>query len=197
MKEVSCLATPPNLPLRYTNNVYHQAEMVMPMVAWALSMPRRVEHIHWTVEPLAWSRSLLELIGAPIVVGNRTDATAQCRTFGRKPPGSYFRNELEAILVRRGVHKACALDRQRKRPKGAPLRVLYMPRTGAALQSGSFRNFADDAALVSVLRRALPAARLTTTPTPGSADCSRCAPRAARLRTRGRSCRSAPRRLTF
>ena len=144
------------------------------MLAYALSggrnASRDVKRLVWSVEPLAWSRELYALLlpAAQIVVANLSAAEAdRCRIFRQTAPGAYFSKPAAVLVIRERVHRACGLP-PRPRASFTPPSLLYMPRTGRALQSGSKRNFVGDAAILREIGRALPSAVLRTTPTPGA-----------------------------
>lgn len=143
--------------------------------------------VHWPAPggPLDWSRGMLELMRqAPwhvahldIVRGNSTDP-GSCLKF--KPlsarPGAYFKDANAAAAIRRSVLKACKL--KPRRAASPPRRALFMPRAGAGLQSGVWRNFEGAAALVQTLRQLMPpGAQIVETPTPGGSSpvCSQVA----------------------
>lgn len=168
---MSCLTTRKNLPLRYTNNVYHQAELVFPMLVHAhTNSSGKIRRIHWTVEPLPWSLAMLRLIipEALITVSPDLPARGVCRIFGMaRVAGSYFQGPYDAFLVRSRVLQACSV-RLYTSSWRRPHRFVYMPRTGTALQSGIMRNFAREEVLLDLIRRLLPTVRMATTPTPSA-----------------------------
>lgn len=168
-KLLRCVATHASMPLRYTNNVYHQAEIVYPMVNYGLSGSPVKVVVHWRFALLPWSRAMLTLLlpAASLLVGNAT-VPSSCRLFGQaRLPGSYFADEREAAAVRAASLAACQL-RPRVAKQGPDATLLYMPRAGHGLQSGTKRNFEAADALVTALRSAMPrAAHNRTASTPG------------------------------
>ena len=50
-------------PLRYTNNIYHQAELVYPMMLDATQSKGGKLTILWRFQILSWSRGMLQLLG--------------------------------------------------------------------------------------------------------------------------------------
>lgn len=186
-----CLSTREALPRRYTNNVYHQAELAVPMALLLLSSPHPISSIRWSFPPLPWCQAILRLVSPSLLsislpsspldrssvlpISNKKLRTVEargkdCIVFGpSSSPGSYFRSAAEASLLRERVHSLCRLPRLGLPSFSFPRRVLvlYMPRTGVSLQSGLMRNFARERELLSALRASLPSASLKTIPTPG------------------------------
>ena len=182
-----CLATWTNLPpRRYTNNVYHQAELVYPMLLAAAEAEDGVR-IFWRFPLLSWSRGMLDLLNrrpwhrtpswtSELIVGNRTTMPRNCLSFGPRGAGNYFNEAArEAVRsapkLRKFVLKACNINERVVPP--TPRRAIYMPRRGAGLQScmktGCARNLVGWRSLVHEIERAFPAtAPLVVVGTPGS-----------------------------
>jgi len=182
-----CLATWTNLPpRRYTNNVYHQAELVYPMLLAAADAEDGVR-IFWRFPLLSWSRGMLDLLNrrpwrrspswtSELIVGNRTTMPRNCLSFGPRGAGNYFNEAVrEAVRsapkLRKFVLKACGINERVAPP--TPRRAIYMPRRGAGLQScmksGCARNLVGWRSLVHEIERAFPAtAPLVVVGTPGS-----------------------------
>ena len=153
-------------PLRYTNNVYHQAELVIPMLLAALEAAPAV--VYWQFPLLPWSRGMLQLMhrSTRLVVKNVT-APEGCRSFGRTGPGDFFHRRTSAPKLREAMLKACKVA-PRTVPS-PPRAILYLPRAGSGLQSGVRRNFDGNATeLLRALRAALPSAKLRVVGTPGA-----------------------------
>ena len=165
----ACFTTPASLPLRYSNNVFHQAELVYPMVVAALERGAPPV-IHWRFgPPLNWSRGMLQLlVGRAQLRTDNSTSVAGCTSFGRSSaPGAYWPQsagvaERAAKLVRDRAYAACGVHR--RSAAAASPSIVYMPRAGEGLQSGARRNFDRSLALTAALE---PLGRLRTAPTPG------------------------------
>lgn len=165
----ACFTTPASLPLRYSNNVFHQAELVYPMVVAALERGAPPV-IHWRFgPPLNWSRGMLQLlVGRAQLRTDNSTSVAGCTSFGRSSaPGAYWPQaagvaERAAKLVRDRAYAACGVHR--RSAAAASPSIVYMPRAGEGLQSGARRNFNRSSALAAALE---PLGRLRTAPTPG------------------------------
>ncbi len=182
MASASCYATAPALSThrRYQNNVYHQAEVVFPMLLAALN-DRPPRTIYWRMELLPYSRGMLLLMKRPpwrshamrLVVGNHTGParSERCRNFGAtSTPGAYFHSPRDAAAVRDAVLRACELPRRAaaRLPADAQTRAVFMPRAGVGLQSGTRRNFLNAPRLVRALATELSVSPApVTVPTPG------------------------------
>ena len=172
---------------RYGNNVYHQAEVIYSMLFAALSDKAAPAKIFWRMPLLPWSRGMLDLLRkapfasatqpptyAEIVVGNTTRLPRLgCRPFGSRPPGQFFKTPAAARKVQRAVLQGCGI-RERIAPR-EPRSVVYMPRRGEGLQSKTWRNFAEERALLDALESAVPSAarriRVVGTPSGSSPVC--------------------------
>ena len=167
-------------PTRYRNNIFHQAELVYPILSTALHVGVPPAEIYWRFPLLPWSRAMLELMArAPwrsarhrppkIIVGNHSadGLVAACLRAGpAKGPGQYFVKQWKSSLsppeatlrIRSAVLQACGIT-----PRAAaaypPRTAVYMPRRAgpdAQLQSGTRRNFAGWRDLVKAIETALP-----------------------------------------
>ena len=160
----TCLATWTHTPpRRYTNNIFHQAELVVPMLSAALEAAPKA--IYWQFTLLPWSRGMLEMMKGVKVIARNVTPPAHCKLFGRSSgPGNFFGMYKSAARpvqrLREAVWSACGVEEHRS-VTVPPVRIVYMPRTGSGLQSGVWRNFAENAsALLRALREALPTSTL-------------------------------------
>ena len=172
---------------RYGNNVYHQAEVIYSMLFAALSdkagaCENLLANAIAAVEPRdarsAAQTAIRFCDAAANVCGNcgwQHDALPRlgCRPFGSRPPGQFFKTPAAARKVQRAVLQACGI-RERIAPR-EPRSVVYMPRRGEGLQSKTWRNFADERALLDALESAVPSAarriRVVGTPSGSSPVC--------------------------
>ena len=134
-------------PQRYTNNIYHQAEVVYPMMLAALGQQRKSGKltIHWRFPILSWSRGMLEVLAracqpmkVSVVLSNRTTVPPACMLFGPSPsPGQFFRVKRDAAAkLRSTVLRACGLA---ERLVAVPQSIVHMPRRGDGLQRDADR----------------------------------------------------------
>lgn len=128
---------------RYSMNIYHQSEYVLPMVEHAIMRARAPEIVVWPWVLLPWSRQLLStllpetsIVTAPdaLELGTSVDtlrASERCATevVPFKAVGSsggkrgYWRRESAPLLARRLVLRACGLHLHH-RAGGRPLAVV-------------------------------------------------------------------------
>ena len=85
----TCLATWTHTPpRRYTNNIFHQAELVVPMLSAALEAAPKA--IYWQFTLLPWSRGMLEMMKGVKVIARNVTPPAHCKLFGRSSgPGNF------------------------------------------------------------------------------------------------------------
>uniref|UniRef100_A0A7S4C6H9 Glycosyltransferase 61 catalytic domain-containing protein n=1 Tax=Chrysotila carterae TaxID=13221 RepID=A0A7S4C6H9_CHRCT len=165
---MACFATSYSLPIRYTNNVYHQAELVYAMLAGALPTPP--DDIIWGAPPIsAWARSMLQLMlpGARVHESINASEAVGCRVFNEAPSaGIYFRSAKTAKEIRAHALKQCGLA-DRQADIVTPL-VVFMPRAAASsVQSAGRRNFVRRREIVEQLRM-LNGSRVKVVPSPSA-----------------------------
>ena len=115
----------------------------------------------------------LMLPSVRVVVGRNASAPTGCSRIKGRGPGAYFTKEESAGVLRSTALARCGLAR--RRAAQPPREAVLMPRAGVGLQSGSRRNFDEQAALEATLRREVEArgGTVRVVPTPGG-DAALC-----------------------